>query len=153
MLELIKKLINKFFTKSFIAFAIIGVINTIINTICYSTSKNIFDNILPGLSVLLSTAIAFIIASIFSYFANAKFSFNVKNKSNEQFIIVMLTFLVRLLLTMALTYVFDILFKNMVNETLYAKYDFMPNLVASVLMIPIFYIVLEYVFKKTDKVK
>lgn len=151
MKKIIKFLISKFWTKSFLSFVLIGFINTFINTLCYKYSKDLFDSLISSaLSINISTAIAFIIASIFSYFANAKYSFKVKKRTNKQFVIVMSVFLFRMFLTMGATYLFDVLYRLMVNTNLYSKTDFLPNLVASILMIPIFYFALAYVYKKTD---
>lgn len=157
---------EKFLSYAFLAFVIIGVINTAIDYVVHwgtliACDKVFFasydiTNVQTGFpyhfSVFLAKGLAFTLASIFSYFANAKFTYKVKEKSTKQFGFVFLTYLFRFAVTYLLDLAFIRLFKVMVSEEIYAKYwNQIPNLAASILLIPVFYIVLGIVYKLTDK--
>lgn len=93
-----KQLINNI-KKYALKFSIIGVLNTVIHMVVY--------NLLIGtLTVVLSQIIAFVVASIFSYFANAKVTYN-KEAEMRTFSLVVLVFGVRLILNALLAYGFE----------------------------------------------
>ena len=142
---------KNFLTKKFLTFGIIGVLNTFIHLLVYSL---IYDENTAGFigGAFFSNAIAFVVASIFSYFANAYFTFKPKNKSTMQFSIVILVFLSRLLISSLLAELFDFIVINWIGID-YAVYPIAKSIapfLASALLIPIAYFSLDIVFKKTD---
>lgn len=143
-----------FLTKKFLTFCIIGFMNTGIHMLVYYVFYNL---VLPiqgeGTLAFISNAIAFISASVFSYFANAIFTFKPKQRTGTQFSIVMLIYLSRLLISSLITSGFNYAFINWFNID-YEVYEFIeliPPLIGSALLIPIAYFALDWVFKKTDK--
>jgi putative flippase GtrA len=152
-----------FLTKKFLSFGIIGVLNTGIHMLVYYLTFNniefeIFNsqiNISLQLGAFWSNTIAFITASVFSYFANAIFTFKPKRKTTVQFSIVMIVYIVRLLTSSTLTSIFNTIaiqwfkFDYQANEIL----SLVAPLLASALLIPIAYFALDWVFKKTDTEK
>ena len=159
---------TKFLTKSFLSFCIIGVINTLINSLVMKGSLYLFGltttkdistsdaGTIYYLSMGISTLLAFLIASLFSYFANAIFTYNQKKRDKRTFFEAFFTFILRFVLTYLLTlliwYLIITLFK--IENDPSGWYRTLSNLIASILMIPPFYIVLGIVFKRTkDRVE
>lgn len=144
--EFIKK---HFITKKFLSFGIIGVANTGIDLLVYY----LFYWFVTVESPFWSKTVAFIVASIFSYFANVIFTFKPKRKSTVQFSIVMLVFVLRLLITSGLTTLFDYIAVDLLSLDYTANriLSLIPSFIASALLIPIAYFALDWVFKKTDK--
>ncbi|XMB71529.1 GtrA family protein [Mycoplasmatota bacterium WC30] len=136
-----------FLTKKFLTFGIIGVANTGIHMLVYY----IFYNQLV-IGPFWSNTLAFISASIFSYFANAILTFKPNKKSTVQFSIVMVVYLARLLISSSLTSLFDMIFINWfkINYDASSLLALLAPLLASALLIPIAYFALDWVFKKTD---
>ncbi len=136
-----------FLTKKFLTFGLIGVINTLIHMTVYyfAYSKFIFGP-------FWSNTLAFITASVFSYFANAILTFKPKRKSTVQFSVVMIVYLTRLLISSSLTTLFDSIFINIFKLNYEASHflELLAPLLASALLIPIAYFALDWVFKKTD---
>lgn len=145
---------NNFLTKKFLTFGIIGILNTLIHLLVYTSIYNEnTDKFLSG--AFFSNAVAFVVASIFSYFANAYFTFKPKNKSTMQFSIVILVFLSRLLISSSLAELFDYMVINWIGLD-YSVYPIAKSIApffASALLIPIAYFALDLVFKKTDIAK
>ena len=141
---------NNFLTKKFLTFGLIGVANTAIHMLVYYITYNSFV-----LGPFWSNTLAFITASVFSYFANAIFTFKPKRKTTVQFSIVMFVYLTRLLISSGLTTLFDTLFLNTFNMdySAYPMLELLAPLLASALLIPIAYFALDWVFKKTDTKK
>lgn len=166
-----KKLINliksKFLTKQFISFVIIGFINTLINFIvlwCSETGlnniieaitgKEIVINSIPNYIVrILSVTLAFLIATIFSYFANSRFSFNNKNYSIKKLMETIGVLLIRLIIVIILTECFVIIlgYTNLSDIVSNETSDSIANLLASILMIPAAYLVLEKILKVNNE--
>lgn len=159
-----------FLTKKFITFGVIGVVNTGIHLLIYNISYNNITSFVEWIYKLVSgtsgtviiasaslafvsNVIAFIVASVFSYFANAIFTFKPKNKNATQFTVVMGVYLTRLLISSLLTALFNyialewLLWDYILNPVLKS----IPPFVASALLIPIAYFALDWVFKKTDR--
>lgn len=145
--EFIKKY---FLTKKFITFGIIGVINTLIHLGVYG----IFYNQVSAGAFLSNTG-AFVVASVFSYFANAYFTFKPKHKTTSQFSIVVLVFLTRWLISSSLASAFDYMVINWINidYNLYPLATYIAPFFASALLIPVAYLALNFVFKKTSDLK
>ncbi len=154
---------NKFFTKSFLSFIIIGILNTLINALFVWLVSSVFTWIhgneilstdpLYAPSTAVSTLVAFIAASIFSYFANAKFTYRQNKRDIRTFIEAIISFGIRFGLTWLLTFLFGKLFSIWLYATPLSQEAIttIANLVASILMIPPFYFLLGYVFKRTKK--
>ncbi len=145
-----------FLTRKFLTFGIIGVVNTGIHMLMYYLAYN---NIITISDLVLkafwSNTIAFVTASVFSYFANAIFTFKPNTKSTVQFSVVMGVYLLRWFISSSLTSLFNSVFVNVFNFD-YASYKYLEllaPLVASALLIPIAYFALDWVFRKTDKEK
>lgn len=126
---------KKLFNRSFLIFCVIGVINTL-------THLAVFNQAI-GLGTVLANTVAFIIASLFSYWANATFTYRTEMKF-ETFFSSMLTFLVKLLLSDALTFGFERLLFHFNREDLI---PFIPIPVTAVLL-PLQFFVFNYIFKK-----
>lgn len=141
---------DNFLTRKFITFGVIGIINTLIHLGVYG----IFYNQLSAGAFLSNTA-AFITASVFSYFANAYFTFKPKHKTTTQFSIVVLVFLTRLFISSLLASAFDYMVINWFNidYELYPLATYIAPFFASALLIPVAYLALNFVFKKTSDIK
>ncbi|MGD9605381.1 MAG: GtrA family protein [Bacilli bacterium] len=126
-------LLKKFLTKNFIVFCIIGIINTLIHWGVYLLIFNY--------SILIANTVAFIIASLFSYWANATFTYREKTTS-KTFLLSSLTFLAKLGLSDGLAYLFEIWFKSM-NWTLLLK--IIPIFVTMILL-PMQFLVFNRIF-------
>lgn len=163
MSKVFKTIKEKFLTKSFIIFCVIGVINTLINSLVMKGILKIFDitvstdistkdaGFMYYLSMGSATLIAFIAASIFSYFANARFTYNQKKTDGKTFLEAALAFVGRFVVT----YLFTLLIQLLITVIFKIESDpsgwvrTLSNLIASVLMIPPFYILLGLVFKRS----
>ena len=84
-------LINKIFKAESSRFIIVGVANTVIGTSVMFIAYNLF-----GLGYWISSALNYIVGSIFSYFANKYFTFKSEKKSGRE--------IVRFVLNIALCY-------------------------------------------------
>lgn len=146
-----------FLTKKFLMFGIIGIANTGIHMLIYWIIYDLFNlgALEQGWGAFLSNTAAFLLASLFSYFANVIFTFKPITTSAKQFAIVLTVFLMRMLISNLLASGFDILILNWFH----ADYDLYPWMtiiapfVASVLLFPLAYFVLKYVFQKNDQKK
>ena len=159
---MIKKLwrwgINKFWNKKFITFCIIGVLNTLIHLGTLWTMYKIFEaaNVLQEenletVKVLLGNAVAFIVASTFSYFANNYITFKNKKSDTKSFVESMIIFLARFGLTELLTFIFVSIFKALKLGEVWIKY--VGPFSASIIMIPIAYIFLAKVLDHSNDKK
>lgn len=159
---MIKKLwrwgINKFWNKKFITFCIIGVLNTLIHLGTLWAMYKIFEaaNVLQEenletIKVLLGNAVAFIVASTFSYFANNYITFRNKKSDTKTFVESMIIFLARFGLTELLTFIFVSIFKALKLGEVWIKY--VGPFSASIIMIPIAYIFLAKVLDHSNDKK
>ena len=129
-----KQLFNRFFTKSFMIFFVIGVLTTLIHLFIYNLALEPFD-------VISANTIAFILSSLFSYSMNARFAFK-KEVNNTSFWLSMFAFLIKLLASNGLTFLFDKL----------ANYLALPQLIKLIpipvtcIIFPIQYIIFHYIF-------
>lgn len=140
-----------FLTKKFLSFGIIGIINTGIDALVYLL---FFDVLFPGVAFIAKGA-AFIVASVFSYFANTLFTFKPESKNATQFTVVMAVFLVRMFVTMALAaginYAVIVWFHVDYAAVPIAK--LITPILSSAIMIPIAYFPLDAVYRKFGKKK
>jgi len=145
--KLISFVKTHFLTVKFLTFGTIGVLNTLIHMSVYW----IFYNLLV-VGPFFSNTVAFITASVFSYLANAFFTFKPKSKNFTQFGAVILVFSIRLLISNGLTSLFDYVMLSLLHAdyALHAWMTFVAPFLASALLIPIAYFALDIVFKKTD---
>ena len=152
--------VNKFWNRKFITFCIIGVLNTLIHLATLYLMYRLFEltNILQSenlvtIKVLIGNAVAFIVASTFSYFANNYVTFKNKTSSKKTFIESMIIFLARFGLTELLTFIFVSIFRACKLGDIWIKY--VGPFSASVIMIPIAYIflakVLDHSSEKEEK--
>jgi len=154
---LLKKLVDfvvkNFLTRKFITFGIIGIINTGIHLLVYWLVHNALSGPITSDALLafVANTVAFISASVFSYFANAIFTFKPQNRNTLQFVTVILVFLARLFLSNGLTAGFDYIIIHWFNAdyALYPLTKIIAPFMGSVLLIPIAYFALDYVFRKT----
>jgi putative flippase GtrA len=142
--------VNKFWNRKFITFCIIGVLNTFIHLGTLWLMYKIFDvtNILQEenlvtVKVLIGNAVAFIVASTFSYFANNYITFKNKKSDTKTFVESMIIFLARFGLTELLTFIFVSIFRALKLGDIWIKY--VGPFSASIIMIPIAYIFLAKV--------
>jgi putative flippase GtrA len=146
---------TKFLTKKFLTFGIIGVANTLIHMTTYFLSYNTFEQASLGdtANAALSNTLAFVTASIFSYFANAVFTFKPVRKNSLQFLAVMAVFLARWGISTLLTMGFDWMVRDWIgiDYSVSAWAKLIAPFLASALLIPIAYFALGWVFQKTDK--
>lgn len=147
--------VKKFWNKKFIKFCIIGVCNTLIHMATLWCMHRLFEalNILQEenlltIEVLLSNAVAFTVASIFSYFAHNYFTFKNKTRSKKDFWESMFVFAARFGLTELLTYIFVSIFKAMKLGYVWTKY--VGPFGASIIMIPIAYLCLSKVLDHSN---
>jgi len=152
--------IKKFWNKKFIKFCIIGVCNTLIHMGTLWLMYKLFEALnilqtenLETVKVLIGNAVAFTVASIFSYFAHNYFTFKNKERSNKEFWESMFIFAARFGLTELLTFIFVSIFKAMKLGKVWIKY--VGPFGASIIMIPIAYLCLSLVLdhSKDEKEK
>ncbi len=150
-----KKLWHKFWNKKFIKFCIIGVCNTLLHMATLWLMHRLFEalNVLQedkflALEVLISNAVAFTVASIFSYFAHNYFTFKNKTRSKKDFWESMFVFAARFGLTELLTYIFGSIFKALKLGYVWTKY--VGPFGASIIMIPIAYLCLSLVLDHSN---
>lgn len=151
----------KFFTKAFLSFIIIGILNTLINSffVWFVSSAFIWisgreipaTDSLYAVSTAVSTLVAYVMASLFSYFANARFTYKQNKRDARTFIEAVISFALRYGLTWVLTFLFGKLFTVWLSSTTLSQETIttIANLVASIIMIPPFYFMLGLVFKRT----
>ena len=151
--------VKKFLNKKFSRFCIMGVLNTLIHmgTLWLMYQLFIALNILQEenletLKVLIGNAVAFTVASIFSYFAHNYFTFKNKKRSKKEFWESMFIFAARFGLTELLTFIFVSIFRALKLGKVWIKY--VGPFGASIIMIPIAYIFLSLVLDHSgDKEK
>ncbi|MCR5462836.1 MAG: GtrA family protein [bacterium] len=150
--------VNKFWNRKFITFCIIGVLNTLIHLATLYLMYRLFELInvlqtenLVTVKVLIGNAIAFIVASTFSYFANNYVTFKNKTSSKKTFMESMVIFLARFGLTELLTFIIVSIFKACKLSDIWIKY--VGPFSASIIMIPIAYIFLAKVLDHSSKDK
>ncbi|QWB99987.1 GtrA family protein [Mycoplasmatota bacterium] len=149
---------NNFLTKKFIIFGLIGVVNTLIHMLVYGLVYNLIYNhstLMSSFIAFNANAVAFIVASVFSYFANAYLTFKPKHKSTMQFSAVFIVFLTRWIISSLLAAGFDFIVVEWINidYLIYPIAKYIAPFFASALLIPLAYLALNIVFKKTSDLK
>ena len=150
--------VKKFLNRKFITFCIIGVLNTLVHLGTLYLMYKLFEvthvlqeENLVTVKVLIGNAIAFIVASTFSYFANNYITFKNKTSDKKTFAESMVIFLARFGLTELLTFIFVSIFKAMKLGEVWIKY--VGPFSASIIMIPIAYIFLAKVLDHSSDKK
>lgn len=150
--------VKKFLNRKFITFCIIGVLNTLVHlgTLylmykLFEVTQALQEENLVTVKVLIGNAIAFIVASTFSYFANNYITFRNKTSDKKTFAESMIIFLARFGLTELLTFIFVSIFKACKLGDIWIKY--VGPFSASIIMIPIAYIFLAKVLDHSNEGK
>lgn len=135
--EKILTILKTFFSEKFIKFCIIGILNTIIHLIVYNLLRIEFGG-------TISNTIAFIIASIFSYFANSLFTYKTEIRK-KTFLLAMLIFTIKLLLSDGLEYLFSYLFTKF-NVVSLIKYN--PIFITAIIL-PLQFLIFNRIFRES----
>lgn len=137
---MIKNKLNKLFkiiiSEKFIRFCIIGVINTIIHLIVYNSLRGEYGG-------TIATTMAFIIASLFSYFANSLYTYKTPIKK-KTFFLAMLVFVLKLILNDSLEFVFSYMFTKLMHPELI---KFNPIFITAIIL-PLQFLVFNKIFKE-----
>ncbi len=120
--------------KYFLKFVIVGGLNTAIHMIVYNI-------VLIGFGVVFSNAVAFIIASIFSYYMNVNFTYQ-QQANSKTFTWAMITFAVKFGLNAILAYVFE---QVLITFNFESLNPIIPIFITAVLL-PIQFIVFNVIF-------
>ena len=129
------KLIKIILSEKFIRFCIIGVMNTIIHLIIYNLLRIEYGG-------TIATTIAFIIASLFSYFANSLYTYKTAIKK-KTFFLAMMVFLFKLLLNDGLEYGFSYLFTRF-EHIEFIKFN---PIFITIIILPLQFLVFNKIFK------
>lgn len=133
---------KRLYQSRFIRFCLIGVVNTIIHLVIYNLLLNEIDK------VVLSQIIAFIIASLFSYWANTLFTYREKMR-RKTFYLSMLTFIIKLLLNAGLAKAFEMLF-------IWLKFISLKKIIPlfiTAILLPLQFLVFNKIFEKSGEYK
>ena len=142
MINFIRKMFKTFFSKAFIIFCIIGVLNTLVHLGVYNAVL-LVTWWSQAVMVVIGNTIAFIAASLFSYWANATFTYR-QRVEKKSFILSAITFLMRLLLSDALIS----LFNQIIEEQ--GWFELLPwaPIPATMILIPLQFLVFNRIFNK-----
>lgn len=162
LFDYIKK---KFINKSFLTFCIIGVLNTAINALVIYLAYKVFGLIYHVefiddlgkesaeyiISFGISTLAGFTISSIFSYYTNAKFTYNTKvNKQNA--LNSALAFIIRFVATYVLSLLaYELVIVILPNFEYKDLLKTIVNTLVSLALVPPFYLVFKLIFKGKDE--
>lgn len=138
MKDKVKNLIQIIFSEKFIRFCIIGIINTIIHLIVYNLLREEHGG-------TIATTIAFIVASLFSYFANSLYTYKTAIKK-KTFFLAMLVFIIKLALNDGLEFGFSYLF-NRFELTEFIKFN--PIFITAIIL-PMQFLVFNRIFKEPN---
>lgn len=128
-------IMKKLFSRSFLIFCIIGALNTLVHLAVF--------NLLIETNTLLANSVAFIAASLFSYWANATFTYKTEMES-KTFVFSLLTFFIKLLLSNALTLGFEHLFFS-INQRALIKFIPIP---VTLIILPLQFFAFNLIFLK-----
>lgn len=141
-----------FLNKKFITFCIIGILAYLIHQsiyLLYTKAFNFYDD----KNHLLSTAIAFIIASIFTYFANAKFTYNT-NTTSSTALKSIVVFILKFLLTEGITLlIMAIMNHNVDSSSLFYKIiDTLLPLILTCITLILQFLAFNVIFKSKEMI-
>lgn len=145
---MIKKLKQTFLTKSFLTFCIIGGLAYLIHQgiyLLYTKAFSFYDDKFH----LISTAIAFLIASIFTYLANAKFTYNTKAKSDtaiKSLFVFVAKFVITECLTLGIMAIMNYNFTP--NDVFYKFVDTMLPFILTCITLILQFLAFNIIFKK-----
>lgn len=148
---MIAKIKKTFFNKSFLIFCIIGALAYLIHQgiyLLYTKTFNFYDDE----NHLISTAIAFSIASIFTYFANAKYTYDSK-ASNSTAVKSLIVFIAKFIITEGLTLGIMAIMNSCFEQThvFYKIVDIMLPLILTCITLVLQFIAFNIIFKKNQK--
>lgn len=145
-----KKIKETFFNRKFITFCIIGFLAYLIHQGIYSLYNSVF-HFYDDSYHLISTAIAFILASIFTYLANAKFTYN-SNSSKKTVIQSIIVFILKFLLTEGITLgimaIMNTCFSH--DDIFYKIVDILLPLILTCITLILQFLAFNIIFKKHD---
>ncbi len=131
---MIKRIKNLFLSKNFIIFVVIGVVNTIVYNALYILGLYIMP-------YMLSNVVSYIISMTISFFLNCKFNFKVK-PTLKKYLLFPLTGLATFICqTGGLFILVDLVNLN----------EKICGFIASLIAIPITFILMKYILKKDTK--
>ncbi|MBS1477452.1 MAG: GtrA family protein [Acholeplasmatales bacterium] len=147
---MLTKIKRTFFNKSFLTFCIIGGFAYLIHQgiyLLYTKAFNFYDD----KNHLRSTAIAFAIASLFTYFANAKFTYDTK-ASNDTAIKSIIVFILKFFITEGLTLgIMAIMNHNFESTDLFYKIvDILLPLILTCITLILQFIAFNIIFKSKN---
>lgn len=152
---MLAKLKHTFFNKRFLTFCIIGGLAYLVHQfiyLIYTKGLDIWDDH----NHLLSTAIAFSIASVVSYLLNAKFTYN-QRTSKKKTVEAIVVFIFKFLITEGLTLGIMSLTRHFLDNTdiLYKLIDIMLPLILTCITLVLQFLAFNVIFKenKEDKEK
>lgn len=138
-MKFLHKLLLTFFSKTFILFVLFGLANTVIHIFFYSIFNNIVYHV-------ISNAIAFTIASLFSYFVNTYITYK-KEYSRKTFILAIITFTVKLLFSSILEWVFfTVLTKYRLDQSII---NVITPILITIIITPLQFVVFNKIFSKS----
>ncbi len=144
MINFIRKMFKTFFSKAFIIFCIIGVLNTLVHLGVYNAV--LLVTWWPQeVMVVIGNTLAFIIASLFSYWANATFTYR-QRVGKKSFVLSAVTFVMRLVLSDILISIFNWI---IVKEEWDALLPWAP-IPATMILIPLQFLVFNRIFIKHE---
>ena len=150
-ITMLSKIKKTFLTKSFLTFCIIGGLAYLLHQgiyLLYTKTFGFYDD----KNHLISTAIAFTVASIFTYFANAKFTYDTKAKSDTA-IKSLVVFIVKFVITEGLTLGIMAIMKHNFSSTdlFYKIVDIMLPLILTCITLVLQFIAFNLIFKSKEK--
>lgn len=148
--RMFSKIKSIFFNKNFLCFCIIGAIAYLIHQsiyLIYTKGFKFYDDKYH----LISTGIAFIIASIFTYIANAKFTYKHEVDSTSA-IKSCIVFIVKFVITEGLTLVIMAIMNNFFNTEgiFYKLVDILLPLILTCITLILQFFAFNVIFKKND---
>lgn len=143
MQKLIRNLFDTFFTRTFILFGILGVINTVIHILFYSLFNGLIHH-------TVSNLLAFLIASLFSYFANSYITYQ-KKTNNKTFVLSLMVFGLKLLISTLLEM---LIYRILTNQDITPSLiNIVTPLVITSLITPLQFLVFNRIFIQSFLIK
>lgn len=149
---MINKIKSIFFNKNFLTFCIIGAIAYLIHQsvyLIYTKGFKFYDDKYH----LISTGIAFVIASVFTYIANAKFTYNRKVDSSSA-IKSCIVFIIKFIITEGLSLGIMALMNGLFNsdDLIYKLVDIMLPLILTCITLVLQFFAFNVIFKNSKAV-
>ncbi len=148
---MINKIKKVFFNKKFLTFCIIGGLAYLIHQgiyLLYTKTFNFYDDKYH----LISTAIAFSIASIFTYYANAIFTYKTKASSKtmwQSIVVFIIKFVLTEVLTLGIMAIMNANFDK--KDVFYKVVDIMLPLILTCITLILQFFAFNVIFKEDKK--